>query len=628
MILEQEGEWMLDDKRFVILNQDKVPTHSLSEHHAYDDVKDMDNLAILIDPPYVVFDVDDALSYMVLKNIIEVENVRCRIMKTDRGGHFWFKSIEPFKNYVNVNTAITVSVDVRSHGKKSLCKVKSAGKWRKWENWDDEVDDVPYWLRPIHHDYCFVHSKEGDGRNSQLFSYIITLTNAGITKDQTKHIYELINDHLFSDKLGKDELNTILRDEAFDKIKPAFFKGRKFLHDIFSKYFRNDNHVFVKYGRLYMYHDGYYSDYVVNIEKRMIQYIPELAKQQRKEVLEYLKLIATQPANTSQYHMVCRNGIIDIREPELQPFTSDIFISNKINAVYNEKAYDITVDKTLDKICQGDKKLRMLLEELVGYALIPTTKFQKAFILYGDGANGKSTFLDMIIALLGEQNVSSLSLKELNHNFKLTEITSKMANIGDDISDEHLTDSSIFKKLVTGEELTVDKKNEAPYKIRNYAKMIFSANNIPTTQDKSSGMMRRLVIIPFNATFKKSDPDYDPFIVDKLTSENALSYLLNLGLAGIRRVFENNGFTESEKVNEIIEEYHKENNNVLQFLERHNLEGQTSTDAYNDYKFWCTDTGVMFYKIRKFNAEVRNNTDLDLKVETVGGRSVQVWQTL
>lgn len=617
----------LENNRFIILNDDKTPKHSLDEFKRYTDVKNIDNLGILIDEPFVVLDVDDTFEYSVLKKIIKKEKIKCRIMKTNRGGHFWFKSSEPLKNYVHANTPISITVDVRSFGKKSLAKVKSNGMWREWEQWDNEVDEIPFWLKPMNHQYHFINSKEGDGRNSDLFSYIITLTNAGITKEQTKYTYNLINKYLFADKLSEDELNTILRDEAFDKIKPAFFDKRKFMHDIFSNYFRNDNKVYCKNSRLYMYDKGYYSDNQSKIEKRMIQYIPELSKVQRKEVIEYLKLICDEPKLTSIYYVSCENGLLDIRTKSLTPFSSDIFLANKINASYDDNAYDEYVDKMLNKISCNSKDIRLLLEEMIGYCLIPTSKFQKAFILFGDGSNGKSSFLDMVINLLGEGNVSSLSLKELNHNFKLSEITSKMANIGDDISDEYLTDSSIFKKLVTGEEITVDKKNEQPYKIRNYAKMIFAANNLPATYDKSNGMMRRLAIIPFNAIIKKTDKDYDPFILDKLTTDNAKSYLLKLAVNGIRRVFENNKFTEPQEVIGMINEYSKENNNVLQFLDNIDVENKESSVVYNDYKYWCVENGVMNYKIRKFNSEIRSHTNLDLQIEKVGGKTVQIWRS-
>lgn len=375
-----------------------------------------------------------------------------------------------------------------------------------------------------------------------------------------------------------------------------------------------------------MYHKGYYSDDPVNIERRMIEYVPELSKNQRGEVLNYLRLITDAPTSESMYHVVVGNGLLDIRDGSISSHTPDIFVSNKVNADYRPNSYDENVDKVINKICVGDQKLRLLLEEMIGYCIVPTAKFQKAFILYGGGSNGKSTFLDMIINLLGDVNVSALSLKELNHDFKLSEITSKLANIGDDISDEYMNDSSIFKKLVTGEELTANIKFGQPYKVKNTAKLIFAANSLPMSFDKSQGMGRRLCILPFMAKFSIEDDDYDPFIIDKLTTSNAMNYLLELAVAGIQRVFTQNGFTEVQSVNDLIAEYQFENNNVLQFIDEHDIEDRANEDVYSDYSYWCITNGMQAYKKRKFNSEIRQHTQLDLSNERIGGQVKQVWK--
>lgn len=618
---------MLEQARFIITNEDKIPKHKLSEYKAYEDVKELNNLAILIDEPYVVVDVDDQYEYLALKKIIDAENIKCRVMKSDRGGHFWFTSPKPMANLTKSNTPLSITVDYKSWGKDSMAKVKSGGVWRTFEKWDDVVDEIPFWLLPLKHDNKFFNSKNGDGRNSELFKYIITLVNKGISKEDVRHLFRLINNYLFSDRLSQEELNTILRDEAFDNIRPAFFAQKKFLHDVFANYFKNDNKVYERNGRLFMYNNGYYSDNQKDMEKRMVKYIPQLSTTQRKEVLNYLSLVGDAPPASSIYHVVCSNGLLDIRTRQVSPHTPDYFITNRIDVDYVEGAYVKEVDDMLNKITCNNRQTRDLLEEMIGYCLIPTAKFQKGFILYGGGSNGKSTLLDMLIALLGENNVSSLSLKELNHNFKLQEITSKMANIGDDISDEYLTDTSIFKKLVTGEEITVDKKHVDTYKLRNTAKMIFSANTMPTTMDKSNGMIRRLVIIPFNAKISKTDPDYDPFILDKLTTPEAKSYLLSLAVKGILRVFENHQFTEPEEVAQMVREYEKENNNVLQFMEEVDILDRDSQSVYTDYKFWCIENGVSSYKIRKFNQELRAHGEYELIVERRDGRTMQIWRS-
>ena len=76
----------------------------------------------------------------------------------------------------------------------------------------------------------------------------------------------------------------------------------------------------------------------------------------------------------------------------------------------------------------------------------------------------------------------------------------------------------------------------------------------------------------------------------------------------------------------MIDEYAKENNNVLQFLDDHKIDNKESQSVYNDYKFWCVENGIMSYKIRKFNSEIKSHTDLDLVIEKIGGKTVQVWR--
>lgn len=604
---------------------DKGPKHKLREPKEFKEVEDENSLGVLVPTPYVVLDFDSLDEFATAKKIVKDLEFNCRIMETSRGGHIWFKSSEPISNNIGINTPLTLKVDVRSHGKLSYVKVKSEGEWRKWLQWDENIDEIPDMFKPTSHPIDLFNLTSGDGRNDKLYSYIITLIQKGFSKESIREIFKVINKYIFKDSMSDSELNTILRDEAFDDLRPAFFNKNKFLHHQFAEYLKSNDDVYVNENRLYVYNNGFYSDDEGYIEKRMIDYIPSLLTNQRKEVINYLKLIGDELGKSNRYIVVVNNGTLDIRKDGLKPNSPDNYVKNKIDVNYDPKAYSGVVDNTLNKIVCYDEHLRLLLEEMLGYILLPTNDFQKAFILYGEGSNGKSTLLDMITSLVGDNNVSNLSLEELNHNFKVAEITNKLVNIGDDISDKYMEDSSIFKKLVTGDEITVDKKNQQPYKIKNYATMLFASNSLPRFADKTDGLMRRLILFPFNAKFSKSDPDYDPFILDKLTSDESKSYLLNLALQGARRLFEQNGFTESKVADNLLEEYQMENNNVLVFLKHYDVKNKISKDLYNEYVFWAQDNGLQSLGIRKFNGEIRKHTDYDLKITTIGGKSCQVW---
>ena len=534
----------LKDMKFIKLNRDKTPKEKLDKSYSYNTVQYYADLGVLVQEPFVVFDVDDKDEFLKLKEIILDKKVKCNIMKSTRGGHFWFKSSKPLSNNVHIKTPIGITVDVRSYGKLCYTKVKQEQEWREWlTDFDfNDLDEVPFWLQPINHTFELVGLKQGDGRNDKLYSYIITLVNY-MTKEKVRETFYIINDYILGDKLDYKELETILRDEAFDNVRPNFFDKSKFLFDKYAKWLCNNYSIMRRDKLLYVYDNNHYSSDSTIIERLALKHIPNLNRNQRNEVLDYLRLIAPEIPEVSYYYIICKNCIVDIRDRKQYDYSKDFFIPTLINASYDPKVKKCEiVDKFMSRVCCGDKEIEDLIYEMIGYCLIPTSKFQKSFILFGDGSNGKSTLLDVIIDLLGDYNVSSLSLKEINHTFKLAEITDKLANIGDDISDEYITDSSIFKKLVTGEEITVEKKHEQPYKIRNTATIIFATNNLPNMQDKSNGMVRRLCIIPFNAIIQKDQPDFDPFILDKLKTDEAKTYILNKALLGIERVFVNQGF--------------------------------------------------------------------------------------
>ena len=113
------------------------------------------------------------------------------------------------------------------------------------------------------------------------------------------------------------------------------------------------------------------------------------------------------------------------------------------------------------------------MEEAIGYCFYRRNELGKAFILTGDKSNGKSTFLSMVQNLLGEENIASLDLKELGDRFKTAELFGKLANVGDDIGDEFIANAAIFKKLVTGDRVSAERKGQNPFEFNNYSKLLF-----------------------------------------------------------------------------------------------------------------------------------------------------------
>lgn len=411
----------------------------------------------------------------------------------------------------------------------------------------------------------------------------------------------------------------------YNKNFKSFFDKNKFKQDEFAKYLAREEHIVRINKVLHIYDNGVYVNSPRDIEVVMIRHIPSLTQAQRREVWTYLDLVAEKAEVSPPNFVALGNGIYDLETDELREYSPEIVIKNRIPVNFDPGAYNQTVDKTLDKICCNNPELRLLLEEAVGYILLRRNELGKLFILTGSGSNGKSTFLDMLKHFLQPENYSALALEEIGQRFKTAEMFGKLANLGDDISNQYIQETAILKKLVTGETVNVERKGKDPFEFDNYAKLIFSANDIPRMNDLSDGLKRRLVIVPFNAKFSDNDADFDPNITDKLQTDNAMRYLLKIGLKGLKRVMAANKFTKPEAVKKALAQYESINNPVLAFIEEgHKIENELSKDAYLRYSTWCHENGLKPLSHIVFSREVCKH-GFKTKAKKIEGKTYQIF---
>ena len=567
-----------------------VPSSQLM---TYDEVKDLDEYAGILADDVILIDIDDKEQSDKLMDIVEELQLNCRVYQTTRGRHFLFKNDKVDGCSTHSTLAIGLTADIKIGKKNSYSVLKFNGEERFIE-WDsDTYSNIPRWLTKVTYAPDFPNMGDGDGRNQELFNYILNLQSNGFSKDEIRETIRLINKFILKKPLGDSEIDTILRDDAFNA--PVFFDGKTFLFDKFAVYLKNEYHIVKINGQLHIYNNGIYDYAQKTIEAKMIEKIPTLTAQRRTEVMKYLDLICEDIEQSEANYIAFSNGIYDLVTDTLIPYTPDIILTNRINHNYNDNAYDKLADTTLDKLSCNDNEVRALLEECIGYCFYRRNELGKAFILTGDKSNGKSTFLDLIKYILGDSNISALDLRELGDRFSTAMLFGKLANIGDDIGDEFMQGSavSIFKKIVTGNRVKAEQKGKDPFEFNPYVKLLFSANDMPRMRDKTGAVLRRLVMIPFNATFTKDDEDYDPFIKYKLISEDSIEYLIQLGIAGLKRVLHNNEFTVSQKVTNAITEYEEENNPIIAFINEVGTDAivnQPTTDVYLRYSTFCSQS--------------------------------------
>lgn len=584
----------------------------------------------------ILIDVDDHAQSEILMNIVEAKQLNCRVYQTTRGRHFLFKNKGVVKCATGARLACGLIADIKIGSKNSYSILKFKGEERFIE-WDAETpeqyDELPAFLLPIKTDVDFLNMEEGDGRNQQLFNYIITLQKQGLQKDDVRETLTIINDYVLKQKLKPSELKTIMRDEAFidtSKDPSNFFNAKgQFLFDKFSKYLMETYRIIKINKQLHIYENGVYKLGYEEIQAEMIKHITNLNKQKRSEVMSYLDLLIrenTLPSDAA--YIAFKNGVYNIDTNTFEDFNPNLIITNKINYNYNPAAYSEIADKTLDKLACNDKNIRALLEEVIGYTFYRRNELRKAFILTGDKHNGKSTYLDMIAQLLGVENTTALDLKELGDRFKTAELFGKLANIGDDIGDEFIANPAIFKKVVSGDRVNAERKGQDPFDFTCYAKMLFSANSIPRIKDKSGAVIDRLIIVPFDASFSKNDADYDPYIKYKLRDDVVMEYLINLGIVGLKRILENQGFTVNKKVVDNIKEYEENNNPILLFFQEiteADVVGQATKYVYQKYAEFCLSNSFQQLSNIEFSKQVKKHYDCEIKVQAVNGKSSRVF---
>lgn len=603
-----------------------------TDFKTFEQVQSLPEYAGILAAETILIDVDDFEASEILFKVVKEYALTCRVYRTSRGKHFLFKNSGVPTNKTGCKLAIGLTADIKIGTRNSYEVLKYDNQNREIlydtaEN--EEAQQLPRWLFPVKSKMEFLNMETGDGRNQGLFNYILTLQSNDFSVEEARETIRIINKFVLKAPLSDDEIETVLRDDAFKK--PVFFMGSTFLFDKFATFLKNNNHIIKINNQLHIYKNGIYISGLAEIEAEMIQHIPGLNRAKRTEVLAYLDILIRENSKAEDANLIAfENGLYNIVDDSFVEFTPEHIITNKIRWKYNPETYSELADKTLNKIACNDPQIRALLEEAIGYCFYRRNELGKAFILTGDKSNGKSTFLSMVQCLLGDENISSLDLKELGDRFKTAEMFGKLANIGDDIGDEFIANPAIFKKLVTGERVSAERKGQNPFEFNNYSKLLFSANNIPRIKDKTGAVQRRLTIIPFDARFSADDPDFNPYIKHLLKTDEVMEYLINLGIAGLKRVLTNRAFSTSAKVKKAMDEYEENNNPIIGFFrecedEEFQIENEPTNVVYKRYQEYCLANSLQPMSNIEFSKQVNRILNMSVANKKINGKKYRIF---
>lgn len=567
----------------------------------------------------VMIDIDDIESSEIFMEILDELQIPYLYQETTRGAHVFFRKgvyYRDISNKTNTMLACGIFADIKCRATDGT-KLMKDGESREIlmsPYYEDDLVQIPPLALSIKESIDFLYMKEGDGRNSMLYNYILVLLRHGFTKEETRDCIRMINKHVMKEPFSDKEIATILRDEAFPTNNEVFIyasgkgKSEKLDYEAFCKKVISDYGIigiddvtYMKFGNVYRRITE------KDLNRAIMSLLKNTTKGMRSEIIPYVEVYKEEKQLASSNLILFSNGVFDINKKEFVKNTG-VFVNEIATDYIRDCKPQPLVDKFIDDIANGDKEVANLILEMVGYSLMRANPFQVFFILDGQGKNGKSALFDFITYCVGKDNVSNLSLHDFADRFGVPAIADKLINIGDDIPQDYIGDTSKIKKAVSGETFMGEDKGQDKVPIKYTGTLLFSGNGIPKFGDKSEGLARRLVTIPMKKVFKDGK-DRDIHIMEKLCTKENAQYFIKLAVEALLKVLDRKGFTVSEQAEQAKEQFREDQNNVYEFykLNKGTISGRKVKDVYIAYSVWCQESGYReIYSQRKFTAFMCN----------------------
>lgn len=331
----------------------------------------------------------------------------------------------------------------------------------------------------------------------------------------------------------------------------------------------------------------------------------QFREQLLKQFLATAYLPTPEPPEKAVY-INLENGTLEITTNghRLREFNKANFLTYQLPFKYDPQATAPTFKAYLDKVLP-DRERQDVLAEFLGFVFIRnrsnTVKEEKALVLYGTGANGKSVFFEVVMALLGTENVSSYSPQSLTDTsgYYRAMIANKLVNYASEISVN--LEAAVFKQLCSGEPVEARLPYGKPMQIRHYAKLIFNCNELPKDVEQTNAYFRRFLIIPFDVSIPEHEQDKQ---LHTKIIEMELSGVLNWVLAGLNRLLKQQKFSSCSAANEAVEQYKTQSDSVKMFIDESSyqkspIKYRLIKELYYEYRTFCSEDG--FKPVNKSN---------------------------
>jgi len=461
-----------------------------------------------------------------------------------------------------------------------------------------------------------------------------------------------LEDHYKNDERSTTEMFDAAQKQAKEKGQEEIYEdiwyydedGKKKLNivGIARRLIRQYNFITLGEDRptIYYYSYGFYLPKGKRIIKREIQILTggKVIINQVNEILEQIKrltsidedIIHEQPPNT-----ICvNNGILNTETLELIPHDPKKIFMQKININYKKEAKCPKIQEFLKQLFEGQEESIKIIQEFAGYCLYKKYNIKKSLIFVGEPDTGKTTLLNLLINVIGENNISSVSLHKITKDkFSSANLQHKLMNIYDDLTYKDIDDVGAFKIVTGGGYTSSEKKFGESFQFKNYAKLIFATNKISSVKDTDDdAYYNRWIILFFNNVFKGENSDKR--LIEKIVSSDEKEGFLYWSLQGLQRLLKNNDFSYDKTSSEIKLIMERSSNPVSAFIQdclmRDDGSWISKEDMYNIYSIFVNKFGGARVTKEKFGREfikkalfvVESRKDTDKK------KSVHGWSNI
>lgn len=603
--------------KFIELNENKQPVTNFDT--TYTSLDKLDNAGLLLNKKVVVVDFDNDNANEGCITEYFTQRYPTLTVKTSRGVHFYYSLPDnlKIKNGADKITLGGFQVDYKT-GTKSYAIVKHKGVERE-RNRDltlKDLPELPLEMYPLAKANNITGLSEGDGRNNALF-YHLRLIREQKRDVDINTIADFINAVIFEKSLDTKELATLIESVSSLEINSnGQYNGDYTDMIAFGEFIAKELDVKIYKHALYFKDGLNYSSDKIKLNKAINKHL-KLRRAQMTELDAQLYIYADLIEDKQKFKVKLRNGVIE--EDTVVDYDCG-FTPFYLDVTYDAGAYDKNVDKFLDFICCGRADMRTVIEEILGHILLVDRFPHKIFFLTGSGANGKSTFVEMLTKWTGELS-SHVDIANFDDGTSLTSLVGKVVNVADDVDAIYLEKSKNLKTMASGNTVGARAIYSQPITLKNTATLIFTANEPPVFKDKSDGIGRRLLIIPFENKVKQRVYNLD----ELLSSENAKSYLLNLALKGITRIYDNKlELSDSVTINNATKQYYLDNDSVLAYLNEYPaIDNNPVSSVYEAYEEYCEDSNLKAISRNKFTRRLKA-LGYESKVTSLLGKPVRV----